>query len=234
MDRPQLEDRLSPAARAALEELMEELRAEIIARAAHASYGDQISVADLVRSYEERFARFASRGASTVERLAALYVALGAAVAAGSLAFGSMRGFTEITAVVVSTGLGLVIAAGATMLLRRESRLRSTAMSAMMPVTSQFAATAAFLGQWTSLEALLREVIARELGESRAGEPLSHILNELVRLGRLGNGEASAFHDLLRLRNAIVHDAAIVAPESLRSAMQETEALYSRLSGAVT
>lgn len=230
-----LEERLSPAARLALEELLEDVRAEILARAASRAAGTgEITVTDIVTSAEavQRRSELARR--SLLERVMVVYAGLGITIAMAAFAFGFADDFTMPVTLTASTGLALALVAVLTttfLQLRHGRRMLSSIEQAR--IESPLLATAHFLNGWNDLEVMAREVIARELGESRAGEPLSRIVRQLADMQVLSEEEIANFRSLLELRNALVHGKQEPDPAAMNDAIRRTQELQHRLSRAL-
>ncbi|MFA9444463.1 hypothetical protein [Egicoccus sp. AB-alg6-2] len=227
-----LESRLSPAAQLALQELLEDVRAEILARAGSKAAGaGEITATDIIASAEATQRRPELRRESIIGRILSLYAGLGVVTAVAALAFGFADSFTMPVTLIATTGLTLALVAAfatAYMQLKRSRRL----LWSIEPSgrESPFLATAHFLNAWNDLEAMSREKVALSLGESKAGEPLSRIVAYLASMKVLAEEDTASFKSLLELRNAIVHGNQEPDPALLIGSIKRIEDLRNRLS----
>jgi hypothetical protein len=64
---------------------------------------------------------------------------------------------------------------------------------------------ASFLDLWIELEAKMRIVVSKELGESRSSENLDALIEDYAEVANLNSDDRSQLRNLLGLRNDIVH-----------------------------
>jgi hypothetical protein len=83
-----------------------------------------------------------------------------------------------------------------------------------------------FLTRWEDLELLIRTVTATVTGESTASSPLSLLIFALSSRNIINSADATTLKELLTLRNNIVHEGEPVSATFLRSATRRAEHIY--------
>lgn len=218
MEEADLEKKLTPAARDALQELVEDYRRELLFAAADSAVeatGElrEIAVSDVLRAHGlVRNLPDESRRRDRVEKLLSAYVYVGMLAA---MAGTSVFMFQQITATVdparqipfLLSISGVFLAGMAYLLLRlRQNRLLVTPRGlAMQPVSSSPGAPRPILLLWQELELALRNRVARSLGESVARQPISVLIAKLHEEHLLTEDDEKRLRQLLEARNAVVH-----------------------------
>ncbi len=240
MSRPDLEDKLTPAARQALEELVTEYRDRLLlgARESASRLGElrEISVHDIMTSFgrgELRWRPFSR----AIDQATRLYVWSGLAVAAGALLFlvgreAASGKSLEQNWPLLSALVGMGVAAFgyiANLLLSR--RLPARPFGSEFDARPPFEYVGRYLALWRDLELALRDTAASQLGESAANAPMSILLEVLDSKGVLSDRESDRLRELLALRNSVVHGRGDAKPEDLEGASRDSERILGKLRG---
>lgn len=241
MNRSNLEEKLTRAARQVLDELVEEYRNQILVRANEAAStltGDvrEISVHDVVTSVKEIEERGGAPPASPFDRVLKMYQVLG--VALGGFGF-LFYFFREIQAALgLEKRLPLLIAiAGLTLATfsffasrLREARRHLPARRMPAPKLPDFPFL--FITRWRDIELALRNAAAAEFGETVAEEPISVLVEHLVRKGTLNEQDSVRLRRLLKIRNTLIHEGAFGSEEEIASAMREAGRLLHKIASS--
>lgn len=226
--------RLTPAAREALDELVDDYRRALVLRATtlagRAGTSSEVTVSDVVHAQEDfdtpRSARMQPERQLRLSRVLRLYVALGiytTVIFAGLLIFQLTRDASSTERLALIGGFsGILItvfgASAQVLILRHPSRedLRSDPGDLRN----------LFLDRWIRLELELRETGALLFGESSLQElRLTEILSLLTKQGAIDDKDNVAIRQALSTRNAIVHGQ----PWSSTDAAARLEALETPL-----
>lgn len=232
-----LETKLTPAAREALDELVQDIRHQILADAElHAARVSgkvrEISVRDLFDASQVR--RSGTR-LSFVERLVSMYAATGAIMGLGSLlyAYASLAVGGMVSRVILLAGVAgiLLSALSSTWLLR--SRLRGFdihPIDRLRPTPLESSdMSLLFVKRWQEIELAIRDLVASKLGESIAVEPLSILIERLRKAHILSAKDESKFRALLGLRNRILHQGEELDRTRYDLAMKDAESLILKI-----
>jgi hypothetical protein len=237
--------RLTPGAKALLDDAVQEVREEIIARASRNAadpYDEilEVSVRDVRTAIEDfQQAARATRRSQLLRRILTIY-----AIAGFSLALVAVSAFVVLI-LVSSSGtsrvadIGAAAAAALGMLLAlfsifflfvdRQRREQAEVRTRFGLVKSPDDLVAEFIRAWLRLEAALRDAASTQLGESAAGLPLGNLLRGLGRSASLAPAEEAEILKLLRLRNEIVHGTKLSRPIDLAEQIARTLVLTQRL-----
>jgi len=239
MSRPDLEGKLTPAAKEAIDELMDEYRSQILigARASANQLGEvrEISLHDVLVSLNRVQLRARRPSNNVLYRLAAIYLVLGLLFGAGGLVGfvypRLVQGVTlreQLPLMLSVVGL-LVAALSYTYLQFASARYFGLPVPSSPDKSGSIEGTATYLSHWRDLELALREAAATRMGESAASAPISALLNRLLHYGLFSDADAHRVRDLLSLRNGIVHEGRFLDPSHLKTALRDAEQITSRL-----
>jgi hypothetical protein len=245
MQSKELERLLTPAAKQMLEGLMDDLRIQLLDRAAAYSAREtgvlrEISVADLARSFSRlqlprpEFARgMINTALSVYSWLGAIFAVAGIGLFLVNLALQDSQVFlSQRTALVlVTAGASLAVAAiyarhaRESLLFARLTRhkLQSRLETGELPIGR-------FLFSWTQLEAALRTLASVAFGESAAKRPLSELLHDLRTSNQMSDSTHNSLIALLKLRNQVVHSPTGLSTTDLLEAVNRAEQLAASLS----
>ena len=234
-----LEEKLTAAARQALDELVEDYRNRILVGAmesASTPTGElrEISVRDILVSVDRSQKRQVRPRQRNAEVLARLYAMVGLAVGSVGLAIYVYQKFLEsqgtaewIGLMLVTTGLLLSIAS---LTVFYAQRLKSSERGETRPSDVIVAAySAQFLKQWLDTELAVRSFVASRLGESTAKEPFSLLAERLKTEGILSSNDEQELRRLLAVRNEIAHRGMEISRERFEELSKSADALRERI-----
>jgi hypothetical protein len=89
-----------------------------------------------------------------------------------------------------------------------------------------------FLEKWRAIELEARNLVSQKLGESRAMMPLSHLLDELGMRGVLSEDDHLTVRRLLNKRNEILHQEPDLPRSELVSLIKKADELLDRIRSA--
>lgn len=218
MERHDLEQKLTPAARQVLDQLVSEYRSEILLRAGDSASeltGEvhEISVRDVVEGLTEAQSTVSARATGFLGSASGVYQVVGLTLAIAGLVLWFTSGgpyglsYLERTFiwVLVLFGLGLAVLSK---LAHRFAKKRVDQIHLEKPSrqrTGYAEGPSTFLSIWQHIELRLREMAATKFGESIADQPLSVLLHAFQREEVLDAETVERVQDLLILRNRIVH-----------------------------
>lgn len=198
---PREERQLSSAARAALDEYLEDMRARIILDARLRVGPGKISASDIVDAFagvSDTSSASSRQTSSRRFRLTILYAALGGLTGFTAVLlalYGASR--DTVTLLVAATSLAFAITvAFLTFILQ----LRGGPPGSRGSVT-----TPAFMDLWIDTELLVRQLATRNLGSSTNELPFTRLV-ALLRHTEVINGEQELdLYSALKVRNSLVH-----------------------------
>ncbi len=237
--RQDLETKLTPAAKQALQELVDDYRDQLLFGAADSAsrLGDlrEIAIHDIMASLNTQQSRLFRRKGSAVDRLLRIYMR--AAVLLGLIGLGAYmvkemvtgRGFQEqLFLLMALAGLSLSGMAYLMLNLRTGSGPRGLLRRPELDIGP--GDYGSYLALWSNLELALRRAVAVHLGESVADVPLSRLLDHLQEGRVLSAEDQLRLRQLLHLRNTIAHGLPGDAkPGELALAAREGARLLERL-----
>jgi hypothetical protein len=233
--RAQLDSKLTPAAKQALEELVHDYHEQLLIGAAESAerFGElrEISVHDIMAGMGRQQSRLFGTTGNQVERMLRwnmLGVVVGGGMAAVSLVL--MR--TSPNAILVWQMGGVLIAMSAgsyAMLLIMKLRRTPLMLRGRRQEFDQEGDISS-LALWRDLEIAIRRAAAVQLGESGAAGSISKLLEQLGRTDLLAPQDQDALKRLLALRNAIAHGRPVELDRaSVRDTLRQGARLLERL-----
>lgn len=239
MPREEFENKLTPAARQALDELVSDYRSQLLlgARDSAARLGDlrELSVHDIMAGFGRVQSRLTGASATAVERLLSTYLWGGALVGLGGLLTYMIRellanrNFVDQLPLVASIAGFAMAALSYTYLRMRRSRAMRLAIRRSDYFESPDA-LGAFIARWRELELAIRRIASEKLGESAAAAPISTLIESLAERGIVTLEDSVKLRGLASLRNQIVHGGQQIPLEAVSSAMRDVERVARRLS----
>ena len=240
MTQQQIEQKLTPAARQALDELLEDYKRQILRGAEDSASrltGEfrEISLHDIVASLNKtRIRPLLLESKSKTERLLTIYVWTGLIIAGSGFSFFFFKDIfyaaslqERIPLLLGLTGISLSAIAFIALRLKRE---RSLALSGQTLLRSEvFDYIGLYISKWRDLEIGLRDLAALHLGESSAKEPISVLLDKLSNKAILSIDDRNRFRKLLDLRNQILHKDFQVDQNTLFAAIRDSDSLIWRI-----
>lgn len=234
-----LHEKLTPAARQALDELVEDYKSEILRRAGESAAGltgevREVSVHDIFRGVAEFQRRGVARPRTLVERVLTMYTITGLVLGAVGLLYYVSQGLlvgpprTQLPLLFAFAGFTIAAMSFAVVWLRQTRERREFTRRLLGP-TYHSDAGSEFISRWRELELSLRNVVATDLGESVASGPLSVLIGSLVERGRISKEDSVRITELLEIRNRLVHLGELADREELRKAMGFLEKVLHRL-----
>ncbi len=244
MERDALEAKLTPAAKQALQELMEDFRAQVLrgaAQSAAAFQGEvrEITVRDIVASSTQNLLGARRWRATGLEWVLNSYAILGAVFGIASVFYtlylrDSAPSVQRIALQFSIMGMSLALFA-TLLLIIRNRRLRRQMPEVSFPGFSYSVGELgpAFVMRWPQLELALRSMAAVHLGESSATAPIGLLIQELSKKGTLTMEDASNLRSLLEIRNRVLHEGVQLSRDEYDSAIKRTEAIIQKASAPV-
>lgn len=217
MKNQDIENKLTPAARRALDDFVDEYRQQILLEAeksATSPTGDiqEISVKDVLSGAERR--RDAKQNRQLlIQRVLRLYSVIGIIMIFFSV-FYYLYKFTpflqdSVSTVIFAIGFtGAILALSPTLFGFLFPRLSdSTGANNLKQSTSDNASAASveFIIRWRDIELEARNLMAAKLGESNATEPISRVFVRLEKEDILDKVDLEKLRNLLDIRNKIAH-----------------------------
>jgi hypothetical protein len=239
MARSDVEGKLTPAARQALDELLDDYRKRVLLGASDSAstLGDvhEISVHDIMAGLERLQADYKGRLPSLLLRILSAYIVLGIVAGLSGLVTFSYRQILQGRSVHEQLPLlfalsGFSLSAVSYAYLRlRSARGSYHQLGASMSVSPLPGYVGAFIAQWRDLELGLREAAAARLGESGAAAPMSALVDRLINDGQLSPEDGQRMRELVRLRNQIIHQGRDISENVLLIATRDAERITTRL-----
>ncbi len=232
------EDRLSPAARQAMDAYVSEVRDQILARSLDEAlmHGEsrEISVSDVLAALSEPGLRSAIR-TRRMHLLVRAYAAVGlfaVLLGAGFLVVPTLSALNQeqrLGALLIIGGVLMTYVAGllAVIFRAREARLLGATADRSRPDRT----AGAFLHEWALFEADLRRAVVATYGESEAVGPLRHLLDLALRSDSM-TADMADVQKLLKLRNEIAHGQRHADTGELMRAIQMVHRLREQLGSA--
>jgi hypothetical protein len=242
MRNSELEDKLTPAARQALDELVEAYRNQILIgaeQAASDSIGElrEISVRDIFVSTNKEQAK--DEG-SDVEFFLWLLRSGGFGFAMAGLA-SLFIGLTDdslsypfsLGIAVIMTGI-LFILAPEILTKVTDAIISWLGIRKVTPTLSSDTKTSLdsnfeLLKRWREIEITLRNVIAAQSGESTAKESISALIESLGRQDLLPQEDIIKMRQVLRVRNQVAHSSSTFEERELDNALADADSLLEKL-----
>lgn len=238
MGQTDLNSKLTPAARQALDELVDDYRNQVLlgARNSAARFGDlrEISVHDIMAGVGKTQSRLIVDASSKIERLLTLYMWSGLGVGAIGLTGYVLREVIfqkkieeQIPFLIAVVGFLLGILSYFLLRIRRMQYSKSLLTQRSEERVPD--AVAVFVSIWRDLELALRAAASTKLGESVADAPVSQLVRRLAVGGLLSEEESQELTTLVLLRNQVVHGSVEVNTDKIDFAMRNAARILSRL-----
>jgi hypothetical protein len=239
MARSDVEGKLTPAARQALDELLDDYRKRVLLGASDSAstLGDvhEISVHDIMAGLDRLQTDYKGRLPSLALRILSVYIVLGIVVGLSGLVAFSYKEILQgrsiheqLPLLLALTGFSLSAASYAYLRLR-SARSPYRELGASLSESPLPGYVGAFVAQWRDLELGLREAAAARLGESGAAAPISALVARLIREGQLSTEDGQRMRELVRLRNEILHEGRDISENVLLVAIRDAERITQRL-----
>ena len=229
-DRDRELGQLSAGARAVMDELTADLRAQVLSRAraisSRTGAPEPISAADVLRAFEDVVGNPQRRDSvSSAARTSAWLAGVG--ISTSSVIVLVLLGGNVEPAAVVAAAVGLAGAALAVIgpRLTRIGSVTVGSISVEAEADPPDDSVAAFLYGWLEVELALRELVTQQLGESRAEDSLSGLIHSAQTAGLLSDHNTDRVLKLLDIRNRVAHGQARFDAASLREAIREADRL---------
>lgn len=208
------ETKLTPAAREALDELVDEYRAQILVGAEqfasdnYSSFPREISVSNIFDSLSK--SKNASPKKSFSDRFMEIYQIIGILITF----FGVFLIFKEINQSTEVRIGGYSMLVGLAFNLLTFVYFKSSAVRRFFDVTLRTRKSAddaidlplRYVKIWREIELAIRELVALTMGESNAKEPIFRLVSKLRDGKVITTNDAAQLKRLIRIRNQIVHE----------------------------
>jgi len=233
-----VEEKLTPAARQAVEEVVQEYRNQLLRLAADrsASYiGDysEVSVRDILGAMEQ-LERGSGQRATFASHLLRMYSIVGITVAAGAMSFIALQRYPlESISGTVALGVGIfgLLLALSSYVMRPWIARRGVATRRRYPIAGfeGIPLDVRFVSRWRDIELALRDLVSMRFGESAADQTGLRMAKLLLKAGELTGDQLATLANLLEQRNRIVHEGERVEARTLLGALAEAEAILELL-----
>jgi len=235
-----VESKLTPAAREALEELVDGYREEILlgAMRSAASFRDEvpeIAVRDILEGVKS-VNRSETRPSDMPSRFWRTVILVGIAYSVGGFGLFAFRSiaiaFEPLDWVGIVIGLaGFAMAIFGYYYSRYRARSFASVSRRMISDELQsFDRSMLLVQEWRDIELAARNLVASHLGESMADRPVSVLMRELARTDVLTDDDVVTLRQLLSMRNMVLHDKNVeIERESLELALQDASRILSKL-----
>ncbi len=234
-----LEEKLTTAAKQALDELVEDYRNRILIGATESASsltGDiqEISVHDILSSVNRNQIRRVSSLPRNFELILRLYGALGFLMGAFGIIYFLYNNFysdlgSEERIVIIISISGLIISAISFLYLKiREKRdIISTEQEGFSSQKAGFSMS--FIKKWQDIELAARSLVASRQGESSAKEPISVLISKLREDNVLNSDDETRLKEILALRNKILHEGLEISREEFEQAIKDGNRILSKM-----
>lgn len=241
MEKIELEEKLTPAAKQALYELIEDYKNRILIAARDSASRltgemQEISVHDIlagVDCLDHDQVRRRPQLPRTIELFLRVYAGVGLVMAAVGIIFLlygniSVVNSEQRTALLLSLGGSVIFALSYAFLrLRRLRTLREGDIQDVSALPDTFSTR--FVKQWQAIELAVRSVASSRLGESSAKEPISVLFHRLGQNGVLEPEDESILKQLMGLRNVILHEGRRLNREEFDRATKQAGRVLGKL-----
>jgi len=239
MEPRELEEKLTPAARQAIDELLRDYRKELLLVAqdsAARATGEvrEISVSDITAGVNRLGGRFPRYPRTFVERLTQLYYRTGILIGVVGILYYVVKHGINFPSLarepeIVASISGFLLAGIAFLVRNTKMGVRLIRVLAPSPERDSVRFVGEFLARWRDLELAVRNLATRRLGESMATAPFSNLLRQLMLEGVLKEEEEASLRNLLRLRNKVLHEGMPISSQETFAALREVESLLHHL-----
>jgi hypothetical protein len=240
MDIPNGQTKLTPAARQALDDAVEDFRNQILVGAEEAASQlsgvvREVSVYDVLRGLRAAALRPPAPPASWTQVALQFYLFAGIVLGLSGLVlllvlshYASLEwGPAGVGVALLAVGLAFQVITGLMFLFR--GSVATYIIERSLDSRAVVAPLADYTQKWVELEIGLRTVATSRFGESAAHLPLSELLRNMVSAGDLSPAQHEQILHLLRLRNAIVHRRVPARDVDMAAALREMEQLQTTI-----
>jgi hypothetical protein len=240
MENVNFEEKLTPAAREALNEMVDNYRSKILIEAgeyASRLSGEvhEISVSDIMNSIGKNLQQSEILRRSKIDAVLSIYIILGLLMTGTSLLYFFLGDiFEKLTyikrlAILISiAGFVIAIVSYAISKYRQYKTIYGEYYSyvSTMPTSEYFDL---FIRKWQQIEISIRALAASLFGESIADEPISMLVKRLTNSGKINDNDSKQILEILFIRNKLVHKATDVPLNNLRNATRDADHILSKL-----
>ncbi|WP_409562570.1 hypothetical protein [Hyphomicrobium sp. MC8b] len=236
-------EKLTPAARQTLEEILSDYRDEILVSAAYEAArmtGEmrEISVQDIVNGAQRMARKSRMPPRSAIDKILPLYAVLGILSSMAGFGIYALRQLAnnidasqQLPLVIVFVGVIMTAASIALIYLRKTGVLTPEFRDISRNEDNELFAK--YLVTWRNIEVAMRNLASSKLGESVAQEPIAFLIERLQKKDVLSVDEARAFKKLLSTRNSVVHGEQSPATTELLKSLDQARTLLYRIQHAL-
>jgi hypothetical protein len=239
MKKQNLEIKLTPAARDALDELVDEYRLQILV-AAEQSASDyfanevkEISVSNIFNSVNK--SKPVPQPKSIVDRLVDIYQIVGMLITFFGITY-VIAFWDKTSSRDIMSNLGVLsILVGFSLNLVAYAYTKSESLRKLFfkrTTTTKYASedlSLAYIKIWRDLELALRDSVASEMGESNAKLTLSQLIEKLKVKNQLTNRDVLQLKQLVSMRNHLVHETKKVDAAEIYNALAVANKMLQKL-----
>lgn len=232
-----IENKLTPAAKSALEEIIKDYREQILLSASRIAVDvtgklEEISIRDILKAIEETDIKIKSKKTRIKDRLYATLMLAGLFYSFIGVTFTVIYPADNLLyrpAIIVSF-VGIIIAISAYFI----QRFKRNAIYTLQDKRSYYKndlrhLSFIFTSNWSIIEIELRDLFSATFGESNASIPLFKMFGMFISKSILTEKDAIALKNLLDMRNNIMHAYREFSTDELQFAIKETEKWIDKL-----
>lgn len=245
MNNEDVESKLTPAAREALVELVDDYRRQILfgamrSASSYAGEVEEISVRDVLTSVNRVDAPSGGRPRPYVDRMYRVVMIVGFAYTILGFGYFLVQSI-EISldlgqTIGLATGLsGTLITLAAYFYTHRRAQERAFREQVVRGElfaeqrVQESDASMLLIKAWRGIELAVRAFVASTYGESMARDPFSILIDRVEASDVLTKEDQQMLRHLLRVRNKVVHEGLVLDARQLRSALQDADRILSKI-----
>jgi hypothetical protein len=233
----QYEEKLTPAAKEALNDLVMDYRNRIITRASEAAAEidgavKEISVKDLfiaLNTDREKTSKVVTRSLDRFIILIALVGLIYSLIGFGFYGFEHYKNIIENTGLITGiSGLAVSILGFLLLFIVKNIRTKESlerVNATMYDIVDPYE----LIKIWQKIEIQTKLIIASKLGESKANIPLIYALRRLKDMTIITEIEYNALLNLLDMRNKVLHSDKIYSESDMKNIVQKSEQILRKL-----
>ncbi len=240
MKNSELDEKLTPAAKQALDELISDYRNRVLIGAKESASNltgeaQEISVHDILASVNRNQTKRTSSLQRSMEMFFRLYVVLGLIIGSGGVLFFLYQGvfptlgYEQRLALMLSFGGFMISAISYAFLKLRGSRAATLPDLQEMNESRKAGYSMLFIRRWQDIELAARSLVASRLGESSAKAPVSLLISKLRQDEILNADDEARLREFLTLRNKILHQGVEINREQFEQASKDADRILTKM-----
>lgn len=232
------QEKLTPAACEALDELLKDLKEQILSSASRNSFAlsempKEITVRDIMSAFQEFQGKNNNLRISHKQRYYRLLFISGIVYSAFGFLLFLLKGnwlshFDTLQSIGLIVGLIGMLISLLSLSFSFISRSNSLAFG-FAPVEQPFLSSSLFIQKWIEIEISIRNLISFKYGESTADKPLFSLINDLKNNSLIGTENLNRLKKLLDMRNGILHGRISPSQHEIKDLLINADELLSEL-----